>query len=121
MRDLHCGTAVSRDRPRPFSTGRQPRRACLITRPPTRAPGGCARLQAKVLPQDRRVAGFDYRIGDDATGRGPHNTIVVAADVVSKAHARIAFDPAATAWFVEDLDSTNGTLPDSGVPLAIAS
>ena len=59
------------------------------------------------------LAGSDYRIGDDATvGRGPESTIVLASDVVSASHARIAFDAAAEAYFLEDLDSRNGTRLD---------
>ena len=36
---------------------------------------------------------------------------------VSKAHARLAFEPGAGVWFLEDLGSTNGTRLD-GVPLS---
>ena len=75
-------------------------------------------VQAKFFCRTGALAGVDHRIGDDATiGRGSANTIVLADDVVSNTHARIAFDPAAAAYFLEDLESTNGTRLD-GVPVS---
>ena len=75
-------------------------------------------MQARFFCKTGSLAGSDHRIGEDATiGRGPVNTIVLTDDVVSTTHARIAFDPTATAYFLEDLDSTNGTRLD-GVPVS---
>ena len=73
---------------------------------------------AKLFCRTGALAGADHRLGDEATiGRGPGNTIVLTADVVSDTHARIAYDPAASAYFLEDLESTNGTRLD-GVPVS---
>ena len=75
-------------------------------------------MEARFFCETGALAGADHRIGGDATiGRGPSNTIVVADGVVSKTHARIAFDAAAAAWFLEDLGSTNGTRLD-GAPVS---
>ena len=75
-------------------------------------------MQANFFCKTGALAGSEYRIGDNATiGRGSGNTIVLPVDVVSKTHARISYDPAASAWFLEDLDSTNGTRLD-GVPVS---
>ena len=75
-------------------------------------------MQAKFFCRTGALAGADHRIGDDATiGRASGNTIVLADDLVSTTHARIAFDPAIAAYFLEDLESTNGTRLD-GVPVS---
>ena len=75
-------------------------------------------MEARFFCRVGALAGADYRIGGKATiGRGPSNTIVIADSVVSKTHARIAFDPATAAWVLEDLDSTNGTRLD-GAPVS---
>ncbi|MCE2542110.1 MAG: FHA domain-containing protein [Acidobacteria bacterium] len=75
-------------------------------------------MQAKFFCRTGVLAGADYEIGEHATiGRGQQNTIVLADDGVSKVHARIAFDADAAAYFLEDLDSTNGTRLD-GVPVS---
>ena len=75
-------------------------------------------MRAKFFCRTGTLAGADHRIGDDATiGRGPGNTIVLTDDLVSNTHARIAFEPAAAAYFLEDLESTNGTRLD-GVPVS---
>ena len=47
--------------------------------------------QAGFFRRTGELLGGDHRIGNEATiGRGPDNTIVVVAAVVSKNHARIA-------------------------------
>ena len=75
-------------------------------------------MEARFFCKTGALAGADYRIAGSATiGRGASNTIVVGDGVVSKAHARIAFDPAGAAWVLEDLGSTNGTRLD-GVPVS---
>lgn len=75
-------------------------------------------VHAKFFCRTGVLAGANYEIGEQATiGRGPQNTIVLADDGVSKVHARIAFDANAAAYFLEDLDSTNGTRLD-GVPVS---
>ena len=75
-------------------------------------------VEARFFCETGALAGADYRIGGDATiGRGPSNAIVVDDGAVSKTHARIAFDAAAAAWFLEDLGSMNGTRLD-GAPVS---
>ena len=75
-------------------------------------------MEARFFCKTGALAGTDHRIGGNATiGRGPSNTIVVADGVVSKTHARIAFDVANAAWTLEDLGSTNGTRLD-GMPVS---
>ena len=75
-------------------------------------------MEARFFCRTGALAGADHRIAGSATiGRGSSNAIVVGDGVVSKAHARIAFDPAAAAWVLEDLGSTNGTRLD-GVPVS---
>ena len=75
-------------------------------------------VEAMFFCKTGALAGSEYRIGDDVTiGRGPGNAIVVQSDVVSTSHARIAFDAAANAYFLEDLDSRNGTRLD-GQPVS---
>ena len=75
-------------------------------------------MEARFFCKTGALAGTDHRIGGNATiGRGPSNTIVVADGVVSKTHARIAFDVADAAWTLEDLGSTNGTRLD-GMPVS---
>ena len=75
-------------------------------------------VEARFFCETGALAGADYRIGGDATiGRGPSNAIVVDDSAVSKTHARIAFDAAAAAWFLEDLGSMNGTRLD-GAPVS---
>ena len=75
-------------------------------------------MEARFFCKTGALAGADYRIAGSATiGRGSSNTIVVGDGVVSKAHARIAFEPAAAVWVLEDLGSTNGTRLD-GMPVS---
>jgi pSer/pThr/pTyr-binding forkhead associated (FHA) protein len=75
-------------------------------------------VQAKFFCKTGAFAGSDQLVGDHATiGRGPDNTIVLSDDVVSQTHACIAFDPTSAAYFLEDLDSTNGTRLD-GIPVS---
>ena len=75
-------------------------------------------MQAKFFCKTGALAGSEYGIGEDATiGRAPENEIVLASDLVSTSHARIAFDATADAYFLEDLESRNGTRLD-GVPVS---
>ena len=75
-------------------------------------------MQARFFCKTGALAGSEHGIGDDATiGRGPGSEIVLDSDLVSTNHARITFDAAADAYFLEDLDSRNGTRLD-GVPVS---
>lgn len=74
-------------------------------------------MAAKLFCRTGDLAGRDYFIEHDATiGRGDDNAIVVPQKLVSHAHARISFDPAANAYVLEDLGSRNGTKLD-GLPV----
>jgi pSer/pThr/pTyr-binding forkhead associated (FHA) protein len=68
-----------------------------------------ARLFCKTGP----LAGSSYQIADEATiGKASSNKIVLQADVVSGTHARIYFDSERSSFFLEDLNSRNGTRLD---------
>ena len=73
--------------------------------------------RARFFCRTGELAGTEHWIGAEATiGRGPENTIVLPAGVVSKRHAHIFFDPAAGAYSIEDMRSRNGTCLD-GAPV----
>ena len=73
-----------------------------------------ARLFARYGPE----AGLETEFGAEATiGRAKDSTVPLSAREVSQRHARITFDAASAAYWVEDLGSLNGTLLD-GEPLS---
>ena len=75
-------------------------------------------MRARLFCKTGELAGIEHHIGHEATiGRGTQNTIVLPANVISQHHARIAFDPLADGYFLEDLHSKNGTRLD-GVRVA---
>ncbi|MEI6137129.1 MAG: FHA domain-containing protein [Chloroflexota bacterium] len=103
--------------------------AVAPTSEPVRAPSSApARAQAMVEePGDRleivasdaaravaeagALVGRSYALhGPMLVGRGPRNSIVLPEQHVSSRHARLF--PHDGAWWVEDLDSTNGTFID---------
>ncbi len=70
-------------------------------------------MQAKLLCKTGQLAGKEFLIKKDATiGKHPANDCVLDADIISGQHARIYFDDAESVFFVEDLNSRNGTLLD---------
>ena len=84
--------------------------------PPVPAPPrGGAVQRASVLRQDQLVvtagalAGTTLPLGTSPVhiGRAPSNTLVLEDDYCSSRHARVYRDNGQ--WFLEDLDSTNGT------------
>jgi pSer/pThr/pTyr-binding forkhead associated (FHA) protein len=63
------------------------------------------------------VAGMTIDFDDEATvGRERGHAVVIDDGLISKDHARIAFDPTSGGFLLEDLGSTNGTALD-GVPV----
>lgn len=72
-----------------------------------------ARLFGKV----GAVRGIDVELtGEASIGRHPDNAVVVPRPEVSSRHARVAWDPEAAGYFLEDLGSRNGTALD-GLPV----
>ena len=70
-------------------------------------------MRARLFCKTGELAGAEHQIDREATiGRGAQNTIVLPANVISQHHARIAFDPLADVFFLEDLHSKNGTRLD---------
>jgi pSer/pThr/pTyr-binding forkhead associated (FHA) protein len=64
------------------------------------------------------VRGIEVELAGEASiGRHPDNAVVVARPEVSGRHARIAWDPEAGGYFLEDLGSRNGTVLD-GLPVS---
>jgi pSer/pThr/pTyr-binding forkhead associated (FHA) protein len=73
-----------------------------------------ARLFGKV----GAVRGIEVELAGEASiGRHPDNAVVVARPEVSGRHARIAWDPAAGGYYLEDLGSRNATVLD-GLPVS---
>ncbi len=71
-------------------------------------------MRAKLFCKYGEMKGKEFEIQDEATiGRSSANQIVLPHQGVSKRHARIFFDPKAGRFFIEDLNSTNGTLLDN--------
>jgi pSer/pThr/pTyr-binding forkhead associated (FHA) protein len=65
-----------------------------------------ARLFARFGPEK----GLEVEFGEEATiGRGEENTVPLSSREVSQRHARVFFDTESAAYWVEDLDSLNGT------------
>lgn len=67
-------------------------------------------MRARLFARTGELAGSTYEIADEATiGRLADNRIVLPGSLVSGQHARIAFDPQAGCYRIEDLNSRNGT------------
>jgi pSer/pThr/pTyr-binding forkhead associated (FHA) protein len=58
------------------------------------------------------MAGRSYRFHQDVTtvGRGAGNDLVIAGHTVSRRHARLWFSTPDARWYLEDLQSANGTM-----------
>ena len=73
-----------------------------------------ARLFARFGPEK----GLEIKFGSEATiGRGKYNTVSLSSRDVSQRHARVFYDPGSAAYWIEDLDSLNGTRLD-GAPVS---
>jgi len=70
-------------------------------------------MNAVLFSKTGLFAGTSFKIGRDATiGKSDGNTVVLRSDIVSGNHAKITFDDAQNAYFLEDLGSSNGTKLD---------
>ncbi len=74
-----------------------------------RAPSPGRRTPGQVVVTEGPLRGTTITLGQQSVliGRGPESTLVLDDDYASSRHARIY--PEHGEWFVEDLDSTNGT------------
>ena len=67
-------------------------------------------MHAKLICKTGSMDGMEFAIGKEATiGKAYQNTIVLEQNDISRNHARIYFDDAEKSYFLEDLDSRNGT------------
>ncbi len=70
-------------------------------------------MKAFLFAKTGDFSGKKFIISTHATiGKTAENMIEIAAATISKKHARIFFDDAAQAFFIEDLGSKNGTAID---------
>ncbi|HLZ62430.1 MAG TPA: protein kinase [Ktedonosporobacter sp.] len=67
---------------------------------------------ARLSIQNGPMAGRSYRFHQDVTtvGRGHGNDLVIAGHTVSRRHARLWFSAPDARWYLEDLQSANGTM-----------
>jgi pSer/pThr/pTyr-binding forkhead associated (FHA) protein len=74
-------------------------------------------MQAKLMCKTGQLAGKEFLINNEATiGKHPTSDCVLDADIISGQHARIYYDDREGSFFVEDLNSRNGTRVD-GAPV----
>lgn len=67
-------------------------------------------MRARLFAKTGELAGSSFEIGGEATlGRLPENQIVLPGGLVSGRHGRIFFDAKQGCYFLEDLESRNGT------------
>jgi len=70
-------------------------------------------MTARLFCKTGQLAGASFEIKNEATiGKNPDNTIQLYPQLISGKHARIFFDQKANAYFLEDLNSRNGTWLD---------
>jgi len=70
-------------------------------------------MKARLFCKTGILSGTQHEISHEATiGKNAGNTIVLETPIVSGSHARIYFDKNENAYFLEDLDSHNGTRLD---------
>src|SRR5262245_60098370 len=71
---------------------------------------GITDMRARLIARGGPEPGKTWIIQDEVTlGRGSENKVRVKNERVSTRHARIFFDPKASAFMLEDLQSRNGT------------
>lgn len=74
-------------------------------------------MKARLFCRTGQLAGAGFDITNEATiGKSPGNTIQLYPALISGKHARIYYDEKAKAYFLEDLNSRNGTKLD-GAPV----
>ncbi|MBI5647857.1 MAG: FHA domain-containing protein [Ignavibacteriae bacterium] len=70
-------------------------------------------MSAQLFSRTGQLAGASFAITDEARiGKAADNSIVLYPEIISSRHARIWYDKAAGAYFIEDLSSRNGTRID---------
>ncbi|MDH3253320.1 MAG: FHA domain-containing protein, partial [Ignavibacteria bacterium] len=70
-------------------------------------------MPARLFCKTGQLAGSTYEIGEQAQiGKNPGNTIQLSPAVISGRHAKIYFDPQKQSYYIEDLNSRNGTRVD---------
>ena len=70
-------------------------------------------MYAKLFGKSGKFTGRIFIITDEsAIGRSPENPIQLSSGIISNQHARIFFDEAKNAFFIEDLNNKNGTSVD---------
>ncbi len=74
-------------------------------------------MRARLLCRAGRFKGKDFEITGKLTiGRTPDNSVVLPSRLISGEHAQIVFDGDQEQYYLEDLDSLNGTALD-GIPV----
>ncbi len=70
-------------------------------------------MKAKLFCKTGQLEGTEFEISTEATiGRDSENTIQLNRKKVSEKHARIYYDKDQSSYFLEDLESLNGTQLD---------
>lgn len=70
-------------------------------------------MQARLLCKTGTLTGRGFMVSDQTTiGKDGSNTIALPHRLISRKHARIYFDDAEKSYFLEDLNSRNGTRLD---------
>jgi len=100
------GTRVSTRRPPAPPRVAAPRRTASAPKPRGRA---ARKVPREVVVTEGPLRGTTIGLGQQAIliGRSPESTLVLSDDYASGRHARIF--PRDGDWYVEDLESTNGT------------
>jgi pSer/pThr/pTyr-binding forkhead associated (FHA) protein len=71
-------------------------------------------MRAKLFCRTGQLAGASFEIKDEATiGKSAENTIQLHPALISGKHARIFYDEKTKGYYLEDLNSQNGTRLDS--------
>jgi len=75
-------------------------------------------MNARLFCRVGELAGAEFPIGAEAKiGKSPGNDIVLSPGIISGSHARIYYDNDQSCYFIEDLNSRNGTRLD-GIKVA---
>jgi len=100
------GTRVSTRRPPAPPRAAPPRPSATAAKPRGRA---ARKVPREVVVTEGPLRGTTIALGQHSIliGRSPESTLVLSDDYASGRHARIF--PQDGDWYVEDLDSTNGT------------
>lgn len=70
-------------------------------------------MSAILFSKTGLFSGTSFKIGNEATiGKSDGNNIVLRSEIVSSTHAKITYDDSQKAYYLEDLNSSNGTQLD---------